>query len=120
MNIERLTYIASWLEDGAPEHKGVAGFNMGDFEDITSCGTVCCIAGAAVYFFGDSRKGSMAQAEELLELDIDTADDLCSPLTDDAHYCVQNKDNPRFISAERAARVIRNLIATGTVDWSIR
>lgn len=49
LNIPALTRLKEWLEAGAPH----ASFNMHHglmgTDEFDGCGTVCCIAGAAVY-----------------------------------------------------------------------
>jgi hypothetical protein len=54
VNKRRLAAIAKWLEAGAPHKKGVVGFDMTDVLVAKSCGTACCIAGAAQSFFGST------------------------------------------------------------------
>jgi hypothetical protein len=61
--------ILAWLEAGAPEVRdaGIAGFNMAAVGAYTDCGTVCCIAGAALQFSGeDAVCGAMNDAADLL------------------------------------------------------
>lgn len=122
MNAERLTAIAEWLEAGAPERDGVAGFDMRDFIDRRSCGTYCCIAGAAVamfepsLFLNNNPYTGDTLATEILDLDEDTADALFYALgasTDAMDW------SPAVVAddAAWAARCVRKLIATGKVDW---
>ena len=134
MNIERLTELAEWLEAGAPEKAGVVEFDMSDFINVPleyaalerahdwvpSCGTACCIAGAAVQFEqarvgrepwtpGCMRGGAiMDKARGLLGLDELQAGELFVPGYPGAW---------RDIRPDYAARVIRKLIETGFVDW---
>jgi hypothetical protein len=103
MNVERLAAIAEWLEAGAPERGGVGGFDMRYIDG--SCGTPCCIAGAALQWWGNGRIGISAQ---LLDLRDQQWADLCMP----AGFFY------RDITASQAARCIRKLIATGEVDWA--
>lgn len=71
MNIERLTKIAEWLENGAlHEHikfditNGFV-FRLVPGSDVKpTCATSCCLAGAAVQFFNDPAK-LIAKAIEL-------------------------------------------------------
>jgi hypothetical protein len=112
VNKRRLAAIAKWLEAGAPHKKGVVGFDMTDVLVAKSCGTACCIAGAAQSFFGSTpeiRNAWHAEyACEILDLDTYTADEL---------FCPDDFDKPGKYKAAHAARVIRKLIATGLVDW---
>lgn len=140
MNKERLTAIAEWLEGGAL-HSDV-NFDMStglipydrDNAAHNGCGTTCCLAGAAVQFFNptwieerkqfekkhmrydDSDELSWAavrcEAANLLDLDEDTAICLFSPVSVGPYGDYDSYQNPAW-----AARVVRNLIATGEVDW---
>ncbi|WEM34450.1 hypothetical protein [Xanthomonas phage X1] len=147
MNRERLIYIAEWLEAGAP-HKGkVKGFDISVGvqalkSDAPSCGTTCCIAGAATQFFND-EDGELAnaafgfsewqeddatneaewdavfyEAQDLLELDHKTAVDLFIPVGATGIYA-EGTNWSDFNDPYKTARVIRNLLETGKVDWSI-
>lgn len=148
MHIERLTILALWLEAGAPHVGSVKGF---DIEvgikalgpDVESCGTVCCIAGAATQFFGDDagqlrRSAALFwsddewapneagwdpvfnQARELLELDEVIAEQLFIPATAENRLMdLVDNDWLEFNDPVLAGRVIRNLIATGEVNWEI-
>jgi len=118
VNIERLTELAEWLESGAPRKAGVDGFNMLHFRNESEyCGTTCCICGAAVTWWYPPEK-LLADRETLgfnwvqlgakvLNLDIETAYQLFNPTDVFLSY----------ITSAWAARCIRNLIATGRVDW---
>lgn len=107
MNIERLTIIAEWLEAGAPEKGGVKGFNMAN---LGRCGTVCCIAGTADVWWGDEGPAHENRyiCQNTLGLTNQQARKLFTPLGYTAGE----------LSPEHAARCVRNLIATGEVDWS--
>lgn len=155
MHIERLDYIARWLEAGAQHESKVKGFNMEVGVqilpgDTPACGAVCCIAGAATQFFNDedgelineayqssddddagqAAWGSVARkGQELLGLDGDQAESLFIPpgifLRDFIYVNGEKQPNPakrswsEFNDPQLAARVIRNLIATGEVNWEI-
>ncbi len=140
MNKRRLAAIARWLEAGAPHKKNVVGFSMLDgivvhevkktAKETLSCGTTCCIAGAAVQFFNDpenfvrtyanpsvylgERKvlswgATVNEAQELLGLGYSKARELFIPAE---RAKLEQYNNPAW-----AARVVRGLIATGEVDW---
>jgi hypothetical protein len=143
MNIELLTAIAVWLEDGAPARFGIDHFNM-EYPIITdphglrtrredgapACGTSCCIAGAAVQFDLEARNLQperqdeegycLPMAERLLALTEDQAYALfysydlpAGGVLDQARYYSLNSIDPAW-----AARVIRKFIATGNIDWT--
>lgn len=111
MNKRRLIAIAKWLEAGAKPRDGIAGFSMAEYFAENECGTTCCIAGAALAFFGDSCQPGMRsyRAAVLLGLDIHQADDL--------FFAAHAKVGLYAIDAPWAARCIRKLIETGKVDW---
>lgn len=142
MNIDRLTKLAEWLEAGAPHERirfdmreGIA-FDPEQFSprDLANCGTSCCLAGAAVQFFGSAQRLSddgalwghfsgvpklgwpdvRDEAMELLNLESPVADDLFQPIGvadfDDEYLWF-------FNDPARAAATVRKLIATGEVDW---
>jgi hypothetical protein len=109
MNKRRLAAIARWLEAGAPHKKGVIGFDM---KNVGTCGTTCCIAGAAIQFFGTKEEKFAEEqcsdpAWRILDLHWTTANRLFEPPDFDE----------RKYSTAHAARVIRKLIETGVVDW---
>lgn len=111
---ERLIEIAEWLESGG-EHKGATAFDYGTWRAPNHCGTTCCIGGAAehfnpammVDFFRDHFTDFEEPAAYILGLEDGQANHL--------FY-----NGPEDVQPERAARVIRNLVATGNVDWSIQ
>ncbi len=113
MNVERLTEIAEWLDQGAPERvvEGgvIHGFDMDHFLDkAADCGTTCCIAGAAIAFnegfHAASSWNADSSAQKILGLTNSQAMDLFFDGYDS--------------TPQHAAVVIRHLIATGTVDWN--
>jgi hypothetical protein len=119
MNKRRLAAIARWLEAGAPEKKGVVGFDMGELLHFEDCGAVCCIAGAAMQFFGDKQNHYHCDyfgGLRLLGLNDVLGNQLCSP-----KWHAQGPDpftSYKEVSPAWAARVIRKLIKTGVVDWA--
>lgn len=121
MNITRLTTIAEWLEAGAPHRDGVGGFDMRTFlNPLNDCGTTCCIAGAAIQFFGDqsarevlSRGRFVAPtATAILGLSEGSAKSLFFGFAINGDII-----DLREVTVAWAARCIRKLIATGVVDW---
>ena len=119
MNVERLTEIAEWLEAGAPEVReaGIVCFDMGSWSSIDAerCGTICCIGGYAQERFGASvmrEPGNddltYKQAGQLLGLSRFDAWNLFQPPG------IEFEE----INSSWAARTIRHLLATGTVDWN--
>jgi hypothetical protein len=141
MNRELLTKIAEWLEAGAPHEAGISTFHMNYFiepmyeeeyaEDyekgflpnpIHGCGTACCIAGAAWQFHHKDNPEN--QGRYLQDCHTDVADLLDLPYND-SHRLFYGEDpegdtvDLNKVTAEQAAKVIRHLLATGKVDWSI-
>lgn len=134
MHVAHLEEIAEWLEAGAPHKANVEGFDIfvGVYaisKNRNYCGTICCIAGAATQFFND-KEGILRQqarsnacreadwsdvfdeAQKILDLDRDQAHQLFEP---NGGYDLSDYNDPA-----RAARVIRNFIATGVVNWKIK
>lgn len=106
MNVERIQELAAAIENA--EHvahpsyakdEAMTGFNMAEWH----CGTVGCIGGWAEYLFAD-------EARESLGITLRMASDLFWP--DDVGPYVE-------ITPLQAAAVLRNLAATGEVDWSV-
>ena len=99
----------------------VHGFNMENYRSRTSCGTVCCIAGAIIEFEahrqgvtpeeimgGTSQGYEHEAAEQLCGLSQAEAIDLFIP---------RGTGPYSFISPQRAAATIRRYLATGRVEW---
>lgn len=108
-----------------------------DKKDLSACQTSCCIAGAATQFFdktwidtliaerlstGDlnadasevpfyGSKGVFSQAQELLDLDDEQAENLFIP-----GGCFGTRF-AEYNDPDWAARTICHLIATGVADW---
>lgn len=130
MNKQRLAAIAEWLEGGA-KHADVE-FDMSvslipydpENADHNKCGTTCCIAGAAVHFFDPKFEAAESPGEEvswfrvkdralkLLDLDYVTGRVLFEPSSTGSYDELADYNDPAW-----AARVVRNLIKTGSVDW---
>lgn len=127
MNIERLETIAEWLEVDAPHTDGSHGFNMDGFLVDNSvdyagrdCGTVMCIGGAAVQFFGNTSHYSVEhEAAFLLDLDKEQSSQLFYPEGLRQHFEDDLGWDWNEIKPQDAAKVIRHLIKTGEVNWEI-
>lgn len=148
MNIDRLTYIAQWLEAGAPHLGKVQGFNISvGIKAISSdpeCGTVCCIAGAATQFFNDEDGYLVRRAIEdidsaapsageapwdlvfieamnLLDLTEDQATALFIPVGESNSLSLDGVQRywSDFNDPIKAAKVIRNFIETNEVNWDV-
>lgn len=140
----RLERVATWLEAGAPH---VVEHNIGEFNikvgvsflteeenekalENPTCGSICCIAGAVCQFedtFNAASSGLnlttlngrevgevswrsvQSQAEDLLGISEEDADKLFLP----PYF------ETRTYTAQCAAKVIRNFLATGDVVWSL-
>lgn len=145
MNKERLTKIAEWLEAGAKHDLITFDMTSGvrftqevphDPDKAPYCASSCCIAGAAVQFFGGFSEDDLEsidterfdghaeiawdhilpKARELLDLDHFTAERLFTPndffVVPGSHGSLKAFNDPAW-----AARVIRGFIATDAVDW---
>ena len=141
MNIERLTKIAEWLEGGA-KHVNIS-FDMTkglviteealSAKDPTACGTVCCIAGAAIAFnpgavnkpalFGEHNYYAKDEIGEYTKCEVNWERVFRNGMQVLGLTEVQawKLFTPRGLSVYNdpawAARTIRRLIATGEVDW---
>lgn len=117
MNIERLEALAARIEamphvdaQSPEEH----GFNMRFYRNEYKCGTACCISGVAAEMMGDEFAWSDETATWL-----GLSDEYLSSLYfphDSEIGCDQLRE---LIPPQHAAAVIRNLIKTGEVDWSV-
>jgi hypothetical protein len=108
----RLEYVARWLEAGTPRVGNVVGFDMGLFYRQTECGTVCCIAGAALSFFSDIP---LMDLEDMA----DTARCILGLPDDTKRLFVPHGWNTEshIFTPAWAARCIRKYQREGVVDW---
>ena len=126
----RLEYIAQWLEAGAPERHGIAGFWMPDMvskaeslrkssyykgslaiQSIPVCGTVCCVAGTANVWWGAGASVyDSVRAKELLGLSEDNGQIMFFA---DSYTDIKLRD----VTPTWAARCIRKYQREGVVDW---
>jgi len=113
--------VAQWLEAGAPhvEDKFVDGFNMSTGIENDGCGTTCCIAGAVVQFHRPTNLDNYEfanwpsveqEAIKLLGISDEVAEELFNSPYD---------SEVAPVTPEIAAKVIRNFLASGVVDWNI-
>ena len=113
----RLDEIATWLETGAGEvpNTDIVGFDMTYwiYRMENACGTVCCIGGYVqerfASYVGPGEGLGYAGAGALLGLDPIQSCHLFDPYP---------KLDLGDVTPRWAARTIRHLIATGTVDWN--
>ena len=139
MNREKLEVLAQWLEAGAPHQNNVDKFDMREGIRVDGCGTTCCIAGAAVQFFGNGEaevmyagaferynergvgkvpfypdspgeRTVMSFGAELLDLTDKQASELFTPS--------QYEYDWDKITPAHAATAIRNFLKTGEINWS--
>jgi hypothetical protein len=110
MNVERILALADIIE--AQPHTSSSdesGFNMNAYSH--HCGTPCCIAGwAAGNVAGLDEEDVFHVAAALLDLSSTLAVQLFIPPFDGARW--------GMITPAQAAITLRNLAATGIVDWS--
>jgi len=113
MNTERLEALAAKIET-MPHvnawNPSTSGFNMKRWRAREDCGTVCCIGGTADVM-RKARTSSEERTGKWLGLDALTSNRLFYP------YAVRDFSS---ITPAHAAAVIRNLIKTGEVDWSVK
>lgn len=137
---QALEKVAEWLEAGAPHVCTDAGRRIDEFDmsfgvvTTSGCGTSCCIAGAIVQFeglgtlnyAGSMTFGGYAEEENveklarnLLGIDYGDAKELFLPWeTIDVEEYPYLEGNPEpFSDPEVAAKVIRNYLETGIIDW---
>lgn len=120
----RLEALANWLEKGGESPHIQFGMytyltlldedGNETFDENQACGSVCCMAGALAQTFGNIKTtihghGIFDVARELVGLNLNDAVDLFVPALD-----------LHSITPRQAARVVRHLLATGEIDWSIR
>lgn len=133
---QALVRVAEWLEAGAPhvniDSRDIGMFDMGEAvtpnkqnEFGEACGTACCIAGAVFQFEGlggfegnpttglDFFWEVSPKVREHLAIDEDTASALFLPWE---HF---DGEVEEFSDPALAAKVVREFIATGVVDWDI-
>lgn len=125
-----LERVALWLETGA-KHVDIDGrsidkFDMATTVEETSCGTACCIAGAVHQFAGLGIEfngfghisfygafGLSQIAAEHIGIGAYDARVLFEPWTEYDDYPEMEQYNDPFV----AAKVIRNFLETGQIDW---
>lgn len=126
MNVDNILKVADAIEKHSVSG---LGFHMNylvsanpwaikeDKLGIKDCGTVMCIAGWANAISGHRDNASFSRASAFLGIDSRTSRDLFYA---ENHPEYVGGDAPLDdISAEQAVSVLRNLAATGEVDWSI-
>lgn len=129
MNVENILKVADAIENHEIEW---LGFNMAGFCKPSSdldpdrsghgCGTVACIAGWGAAVAGIPRNDLEADfdaedvASKFMGLRMDQADDLFYAKS---HPLFSKYTTWTKISQGEAVAVLRNLAATGEVDWSV-
>lgn len=115
MNKERLLHLAEVIER-APHERGKWA-ESGYFAPLTAftmelwhCGSVGCIGGWACKLFNDGNVVGTEEVAPLLGLSFETANTLFYP---------PNRLDYSSITPAQAATVIRHLVETGEVDWTI-
>lgn len=140
---DALEKVAQWLEAGAPHvlldvtGRRLDGFDMEYGVTQAACGTSCCIAGAVYQFEGLGHNGSYASfwsdvnpiAKDFLVGEYSFDDDNISEQRDELaklflpwdYYENEYGENEsrHFNDTERAAKVVRHLLATGYIDWTV-
>lgn len=113
LTIARLTRIAEWLEEGAPQFRMADGTYVDGFSlramDFIERNTVC-VAGVAVAMHARSMNTLTIEQDAAQILDLDKA-------TAEALFYTDHKYSR--LQAPCVARVLRGLIAKGKVDWRL-
>lgn len=113
--------VLAWLEAGAPETQdfGIAGFDMITVSRRTdpmkgepACGTMCCIAGAALQFSGlHARHGTMEDAADLLGVEDYKTHHFREQMFLGGNLYLKD------ITPTMAADTFRRWIETGNITW---
>ncbi|MDX5412799.1 MAG: hypothetical protein LPK02_07105 [Rhodobacterales bacterium] len=139
MNIERLTQLAEWLEDGAPHivfnmHHGAETvadiFNHYGYEEdlinavtiqrdakgLGDCGTVCCIAGYAATQIAKKTPEELYSWQVTRDVALRALD---LPYIEDwyGHPLFNSHLAPENCTPQQAAQAVRNVIA-GRKPWA--
>lgn len=140
--ITALDRVASWLEAGAPhvlvgeDGRRLDGFDMEYGVAQGECGTSCCIAGAVYQFQELGYAGNYANywgevaplTKDLLvgekgeSSHIDNCrDELSKLFLPWGYYETEEggRESDYFNDTAKAAQVIRHLLATGYIDWTV-
>lgn len=115
--------VTNWLAAGAPhdEDHNLAGFDYLNWIEETKCGTIACIAGAAVqfndplYYLRYLYEDSIGKkAQELLGLTEEQATLLFYPFDkyDDLEFT-------QHLPPQKIAKVLQHFIDTNEIDWEM-
>lgn len=130
MNIERLTQLANDLEaHHNPKFKFDIGIVSRQKYCHEGCGTVGCIAGFIMWKYLDAKYPAESEyasmhpvlpnGEIAQDWHAGTWLDLPAPVWDALFYNFNSAPDDLQITEKDSAKVIRHLIETGIVDWSI-
>lgn len=140
LNVELLTKIAEWLEGGAVHVDQMGNkyaFDMNAWHcpvdstvesvpaDYPDCGTVMCIGGAVMQFLNEDDVSLFSNYQKIMEeragkaLGMESKDsyNLFYPWHSETFNHAKFSDYD--LTPANCAKVIRNLIATGEVDWGV-
>ena len=136
---QKLVRVAEWLEKGAPHivldnGREVETFHMDHGMALTTCGTVCCIAGALVEFNDPFSKRFLRDEANIecempwrfvrdramhqlgLDPDVQGEFDFANHLFRSGYGADYSFDNS-WITPKIAAAVLRDYLLTDTLDW---
>ena len=127
MNRERILHLAETIEkqEFVPINEGcdaASGFNMSHW--FYPCGAPACIAGWAIFLFPAQIQLSydgdhIYRAARLLGISNSMGTRLFEPRFMHADVGILIPGSPGFITARHAAAVLRHLVETGEVDWTV-
>lgn len=105
--------LSTWESDSPTCYRLPDGnwFSMNVWRRNAHCGTIGCIAGLAEVLWPQFNSKPTTELEEFLGISADIGGKLFAPKG-------WIHDKPEF-APQHVARVIRHLIATGQVDWTI-
>lgn len=121
-NIEKINQLADRIEkcEEVEDHNHAQGMGPSfTMSDVTyACGSPACILGHAKAMHGNFAGCYTDSLAKDLGISVGRAGELSAPEHEYAEYQATEGDKG-FITKNHAVAVLRNLAATGEVDWKI-